>query len=68
MLSASFSNGIQLMADTLIVLGAGIAILAVGIILAWFSLWLMIISFRGLFRGIVALGRKWCVKEVAVNG
>ena len=66
-LTLAFS-GMQLMADTLIVLGAGIAVLAVGLILVWFSIWLIIVSFRGLFRGIIGLGRKLCVKEVAVNG
>ncbi|MDO4816687.1 MAG: hypothetical protein Q4A83_08880, partial [Bacillota bacterium] len=67
-LSAAFSVNITVFADRLIVLGAGLVITAIGVILAWFSIWFMIVSFRGLFRGIVALGRKLCVKEVAVNG
>ena len=61
-------SGIAIIADVLISLGAALVVLAVGLILLWFALWLIIVSVRGLVRGIVSLGKKFCVREVVTDG
>lgn len=61
-------SGITVLADILVVFGGSAVLLALAILLLWFSIWLIIISYRGLFRGITGLGRRICVREVSENG
>lgn len=65
-LSFAFS-GMAVFADTILVFGAGLVAAAVALVLLWFAIWLSIKDIGALSRGIVALGRKICVREVEVN-
>lgn len=65
-LSFAFS-GMAVFADTILVFGAGLVAAAVALVLLWFAIWLSIKDIGALSRGIVALGRKVCVREVEVN-
>lgn len=67
LLSFTFS-GMSVLADVLICLGVNIAVLALGVLVTWFAVWLIIVSVPWLIRGIKNLGRKLCVKEVEIDG
>lgn len=67
LLSFTFS-GMSVFADTLMCFGVNIAVLALGVLITWFAVWLIIVSVPGLIRGIRNLGRKLCVKEVEIDG
>lgn len=67
LLSFTFS-GMSVLADVLICFGVNIAVLALGVLITWFAVWLIIVSVPGLIRGIKNLGRKLCVKEVEIDG
>lgn len=67
LLRFSFS-GMQVFADIIMCLGATIAVLAVGVFIAWLGVWLIAVSVPGLCRGVVSLGRRFCVREVKDNG
>lgn len=67
LLSFTFS-GMSVLADVLICFGVNIAVLALGVLVTWFAVWLIIVSVPGLIRGIKNLGRKLCVKEVEIDG
>lgn len=67
LLSFTFS-GMSVLADTLMCFGVNIAVLALGVLITWFAVWLIIVSVPGLIRGIKNLGRKLCVKEVEIDG
>ena len=54
-------------ADVMLCIGAVLVSAAVGLMLLWLALLTLIKGIPGLYRGIVALGRKFCVKEVGVN-
>ena len=41
---------------------------ALGVLVTWFAVWLIIVSVPWLIRGIKNLGRKLCVKEVEIDG
>lgn len=67
LLSFTFS-GMSVLADVLICFGMNLAVLALGVLVTWFAVWLIIVSVPGLIRGIKNLGRKLCVKEVEIDG
>lgn len=67
LLSFTFS-GMSVFADVLLCFGVNIAVLALGVLITWFAVWLIIVSVPGLIRGIKNLGRKLCVKEVEIDG
>lgn len=67
LLSFTFS-GMSVLADVLICFGVNIAVLALGVLITWFAVWLIIVSVPWLIRGIKNLGRKLCVKEVEIDG
>lgn len=54
-------------ADVMLCIGAALIAAAVGLALLWLALLLLIKGIPGICRGAVALGRKFCVKEVGVN-
>jgi len=63
-LIAAFS-GFAVFADILIVLGAALILLALGLLLLWLFVWLIGGAIVGLIHGAISLGGKWCYKEVA---
>ena len=67
LLSFTFS-GMSVFADVLLCFGVNIAVLALGVLVTWLAVWLIIVSVPGLVRGIKNLGRKLCVKEVEIDG
>lgn len=62
-LLAAFS-GFAVFADVLIVLGAALIILALGLLLLWLFVWFVGGAIVGLIHGAISLGGKWCYKEV----
>ena len=66
LLAFTFS-GMQVFADVLICLGATLGVLALGVLVTWLGMWLIIVSVPGLIRGIIKLGKKLCVKEVKID-
>ena len=62
--SAVFS-GFSMLADKLVLIGAAIALLALGLLFLWIFIWFLGGAIAGLIRGVFSLGRKWCSKEVA---
>ncbi len=58
-------SGFPVLADILIVLGAALIILALGLLFLWIFIWFIGGAIVGLIRGVVSLGAKWCYKEVA---
>ena len=52
-------------ADILLVFGLSLASAAIGLLLFWAFIWLLFGGIPGLIRGICALARKLCYKEVA---
>lgn len=64
-LVAAFS-GFPKLADILIVLGTAVIVLALGLLALWLFVWFVGGAIGGLIRGAIALGRKWCYKEVPV--
>lgn len=61
-------SGMTVFADVIVCLGVTLGVLAIGLLLLWLAVWLIIVSIPALVRGLVALGKKLCVKEVEVNG
>lgn len=64
--SSAFS-GFAVFADILVVLGAALAILALGLLCSWLFVWFIGGAITGLIRGVFHLGSKWCYKEVAAE-
>ena len=62
-LIASFS-GFAVFADILVMLGAALVILALGLLFLWLFIWFIGGAIAGLIRGVIQLGGKWCYKEV----
>ena len=65
-LLAAFGS-FSVFADILLVLGCALVALALGLLLAWTFIWFIGGAIPGLIRGVFALGRKWCYKEVEVQ-
>ncbi len=57
-------SGFAVLADILLLLGAAIIALALGLLLLWLALWLIAEVMAGLIRSIGSLYRDWCYKEV----
>ncbi len=54
-------------ADTMAVFGAGLALCALALLFVWLFIWFLGGAIVGFIRGICRLGRKLCCKEVAVQ-
>ena len=65
-LIAAFGS-FSVFADILLVIGIALVVLAVGLLFVWIFIWLLGGAIPGLVRGVIALGRKWCYKEVPVE-
>lgn len=65
--SSAFAGGLSLLADVLALLGVALVLLALGLLFAWVFVWFIGGAIAGLIRGVFALGRKWCTKEVPVK-
>ena len=57
--------GFSVFADILLVFGLALALTAIGLLLLWLFIWLLIGAIPGLIRSICALARKLCYKEVS---
>ena len=57
-------SGFAVLADILLLLGAAIIALALGLLLLWIGIWLIAEVMAGLIRSIGSLYREWCYKEV----
>lgn len=64
--AAAFSGGFAVFADLMVILGISVLALALGLLFLWLSVWFVGGAMVGLVRGLVALGGKWCYKEVRV--
>lgn len=60
-------SGMTVFADVLMCFGVTLGVFALGVLVTWLGLWLVITSVPGLVRGIVRLGKKLCVKEVETD-
>lgn len=54
-------------ADTLVVFGAGLVLAALSLLFVWMFIWFLGGAIVGFIRGLCILGRKICCKEVAVQ-
>lgn len=61
---SSAVGAFTMFADVMVVLGAALVILAVGLLLLWIFVWFVGGAIAGLINGIIKLGGKWCYKEV----
>lgn len=62
-LSSAF-GAFTIFADVMVVLGAALVILAVGLFFLWLFVWLIGGAIAGLINALIKLGGKWCYKEV----
>ncbi len=54
-------------ADTMVVFGAGLVLAALSLLFVWLFIWFLGVVIVGFIRGICRLGRKICCKEVAAQ-
>lgn len=57
--------GLPMVADMLILLGGGAAVLAIALVVIWLAIWLFIRMVIGWVRLLARLGKRWCRKEIA---
>ena len=57
--------GLPMVADMLILLGGGAAVIAIALVVIWLAIWLFIRMVIGWVRLLVRLGQRWCRKEIA---
>ena len=57
--------GLPVVADMLILLGGGAAVIAIALVMIWLAVWLFIRMVIGWVRLLVRLGKRWCRKEIA---
>ena len=57
--------GLPIVADMLILLGGGGAVIAIALVVIWLAIWLFIRMVIGWVRLLVRLGKRWCRKEIA---
>ena len=57
--------GLPIVADMLIPLGGGAAVIAIALVVIWLAIWLFIRMVIGWVRLLVRLGKRWCRKEIA---
>ena len=60
---AAFS-GFAVLADVLMLFGASLIALALGLVFLWIAIWLIGGVMVSLVRSVIELGRNWCSKEV----
>lgn len=56
--------GLPVVADMLILLGGGAAVIAIALVVIWLAVWLFIRMVIGWVRLLVRLGHRWCRKEI----
>ncbi len=56
--------GLPMVADMLILLGGGAAVLAIALVVVWLAVWLFIRMVIGWIKLLVRLGQRWCRKEI----
>ena len=57
--------GLPMVADMLILLGGGAAVIAIALVVIWLAVWLFIRMVIGWVRLLVRPGKRWCRKEIA---
>ena len=57
--------GLPMVADMLILLGGGAAVIAIALVVVWLAIWLFIRVVIGWVRLLVHTGKRWCRKEIA---
>ena len=57
--------GLPMVADMLILLGGGAAVIALALVVIWLAVWLFIRMVIGWVRLLVRTGKRWCRKEIA---
>ena len=57
--------GLPVVADMLILLGGGAAVIAIALVVIWLAVWLFIRMVIGWVRLLVHTGKRWCRKEIA---
>lgn len=57
--------GLPMVADMLILLGGGAAVIAIALVVVWLAVWLFIRMVIGWIKLLVRLGHRWCRKEIA---
>lgn len=57
--------GLPMVADMLILLGGGAAVIAIALVVVWLAIWLFIRMVIGWIRLLVRTGKRWCRKEIA---
>ena len=57
--------GLPVVADMLILLGGGAAVIAIALVVIWLAVWLFIRMVIGWVRLLVRTGKRWCRKEIA---
>ena len=57
--------GLPMVADMLILLGGGAAVIAIALVVSWLAVWLFIRMVIGWVRLLVRTGKRWCRKEIA---
>ena len=55
-------------ADVMLCAGAALIAFAVALIILWLGILMLVRGIKGVVGGVVSVGRKFCVKEVPVNG
>ena len=65
-LLATFGS-FSVFADILLVFGCTLIVLALAVLFLWIFIWLIFGVIPGLIRGVCALARRWCYKEVPVS-
>ena len=63
-LSSAF-GAFTIFADVMVVLGAALVLLALGLLFLWIFVWFVGGAIAGLINEIIKLGGKWCFKEVS---
>ena len=56
--------GLPMVADMLILLGGGAAVIAIALVVIWLAIWLFIRMVIGWVRLLVRTGKRWCRKEI----
>ena len=57
--------GLPMVADMLILLGGGAAVIAIALVVIWLAIWLFIRMVIGWVRLLARTGKRWCRKEIA---
>ncbi len=61
-------SSLVIFADIMLCAGAMLIAFAAALVLLWLGILMLVCGIKGVAGGVVSLGRKLCVKEVAVNG